>query len=424
MMDSMKSLAHLLPFVVLPLVACDDGSSASPTDAAASQADAVGTDAMLADVALADAAAADAAVADAVADAAADAAPPDPYDDLEMWLCHPEKDGDPCDANLDSTVVHADGSTEVEPFVRAVDPPVDCFYVYPTVSLDPGIQADLPPGPEESYITVAQAARYQAVCALYAPAYREVTVTALIQGNRDFSVAYPDVLAAFEAFARRDPARPFLLIGHSQGSSHLERLLREVIEADDALQARLVSAHLIGWNLAIPANADVGGAFERTPVCRTPQQTGCVVGYSAYRDTDPPGGNAVFAHVDEGRAVCAHPGALAGGSAFLRPYVDSDIPAALRTIAGEFAGPFADPAASAAIATRFWTLPDFFEAECVTDGAFSYLQVRVHSDPDDPRVDDVGGDPIPGWGLHLVDVSLALGDLVALAGTQIASFTE
>ena len=35
-----------------------------------------------------------------------------------------------------------------------------------------------------------------------------------------------------------------------------------------------------------------------------------------------------------------------------------------------------------------------------------------------PRVDDIGGDLTPQWGMHLVDVNVALGNLVDLVGQQ------
>ncbi len=58
------------------------------------------------------------------------------YSNLGAWLCRPEAQ-DVCEDNLDATVIHADGSIEVEPFLPAEDPSIDCFYVYPTVSIDP-----------------------------------------------------------------------------------------------------------------------------------------------------------------------------------------------------------------------------------------------------------------------------------------------
>ncbi len=51
-----------------------------------------------------------------------------------LWLCGPAAADDACTGALDATVVAADGTRSVEPFVPDHDPPIDCFYVYPTVS--------------------------------------------------------------------------------------------------------------------------------------------------------------------------------------------------------------------------------------------------------------------------------------------------
>jgi len=45
-------------------------------------------------------------------------------------------------------------------------------------------------------------------------------------------------------------------------------------------------------------------------------------------------------------------------------------------------------------------------------------RVTVNADPDDPRIDDVGGDFLPGWGLHIIDMNLAIDDLVAVVAQQ------
>ena len=42
-----------------------------------------------------------------------------------------------------ATVVSADGSTRREKFHADRNAPIDCFYVYPTVSLDPGGNASM-----------------------------------------------------------------------------------------------------------------------------------------------------------------------------------------------------------------------------------------------------------------------------------------
>ena len=57
-------------------------------------------------------------------------------------------------------------------------------------------------------------------------------------------------------------------------------------------------------------------------------------------------------------------------------------------------------------------------------GGFSYLSVTVNADPNDARADEIGGDVMINeqvamdWGLHVIDVHLVMGNLVALAKTQ------
>ena len=76
------------------------------------------------------------------------------------------------------------------------------------------------------------------------------------------------------------------------------------------------------------------------------------------------------------------------------------------------------------VTTPFASTPGLLSGRCVSEGDFTYLSVDVNADPADPRVDDITGDilimgrPLKDWGLHLIDVNLAMGDLVALAGEQ------
>ena len=63
----------------------------------------------------------------AVAPAATDYANPD------VWLCRPGRQ-DACSASQDATIVAVDGTLTREAFHPAKNPPIDCFYVYPTVS--------------------------------------------------------------------------------------------------------------------------------------------------------------------------------------------------------------------------------------------------------------------------------------------------
>jgi hypothetical protein len=51
-----------------------------------------------------------------------------------VWLCLPGHEPNYCQQSLNTTAVFADGSSAVESIKPASKPPIDCFYVYPTVS--------------------------------------------------------------------------------------------------------------------------------------------------------------------------------------------------------------------------------------------------------------------------------------------------
>jgi hypothetical protein len=239
--------------------------------------------------------------------------------------------------------------------------------------------------------------------------------------------AYADVLDSFKQYISNDNnGRGFILIGHSQGAGHLKKLIAETIENDEYLLEHLVSAHLIGSAVRKPEGADVGGDFQQVSVCRTADQTGCVVNYSLYRDSDPElaAGLAVFGTPNNGlTAMCTNPAAPAGGAASLNSYFPATpIPGVIGALIVERVdGPYADSASAPPISTPFYAMPDFISAQCVLDdNGISYLQATVKADPLDPRADDFNGEfnAFPGWGLHLVDMTLPMGDLVDLGSTQ------
>ena len=352
----------------------------------------------------------------------------------ENWLCRPGLADSVCDRDLDTTVIEADGSSTVEPFEPAEDAPIDCFYVYPTVSRDDGLSADLDPGDEEVNVVVNQAARLAEVCDVFAPVYRQATLNAIsgrVTGSSDeelvaaFTGAYADVLDAFQQYIAHDnEGRGFVLVGHSQGAGLLGQLIAEEIDDDPALRDHLVSARLLGSSVAVPPGETVDAAFDEVPLCTEDGQTGCVVSYASFRSTDPPPATSFFGRVRAGSevldehpdavAACTNPAALAGGAADLTPYfLTSNIEVAAGT----------DQLADAPVTTPFVSFPGLLTAECVSEDGFDYLEVTVNGDPADPRIDDIPGDLSPEWGLHLVDVNMAMGDLVDRVGEQAEAYT-
>jgi hypothetical protein len=377
-----------------------------------------------------------AALASVVPAAAQAAAARNDYSDPKTWLCRPGLTGsaNACDVDLNTTVVKADGSLTREGFTAAANPAIDCFYVYPTVSLDPTGNSDMNPGAEETGVVRAQFARFGSQCRLFAPLYRQATLTALRAATTgtpmqvDRALGYRDVVDAWNYYLQHDNnGRGVVLVGHSQGSGLLIQLIREEIDGKP-VQSRLVSALLPGANLAVPLGTDVGGAFQHVPVCRSASQTGCVITYVSFRSTIPPPPNSRFGRVQGENmvAACANPAALGGGSGELHAYLS----AAGRSIVGSAAEPrpWVDP--PKAIDTPWVSVPGLLTAQCVSNDTASYLEVTVHGNPADPRVDDISGDVVTNgqvnasWGLHLIDVNEAMGNLIDIVAQQARAFTS
>ena len=366
------------------------------------------------------------------------------YTGTSNWLCHPGLMGasNVCNGNFDSTAVAADATATLLTYQPSPEPRVDCFYVYPTTSLDLNGNSDLQPGPQENQTTALQFGRYGEVCRQYAPVYRQRTLTALglttftgVLGGIDIApnageVAYADVLDAFKEYiANQSEGRGFILVGHSQGSGILRRLIAEEIETRPELMSRFISAHIPGTNVLVPTGRDVGASFQKVPACRSANQLACVVAYVTYRAGDPQLENPRFglSTVEGTQALCTNPAALAGGQAALFPIIPRQQPPVFRVllIPRGPGGPYANPISNLTIPTPYYSMPGQVKGECkVGPNGVSYLEASIVADPDDPRADDYPGEFIGGmnWGFHLIDVSVAQGDLIRLAERQAASY--
>ena len=354
------------------------------------------------------------------------------YSNEANWLCLPGRN-DACGRPLPTAALNANGYGSVGRSLPAEDPAIDCFYVYPTVSRDQGDNSDLVPGPEEQAVATVQFARFASVCRPFAPMYRQATLTALLRqasggAPRTAEVlgrAYSDVATAWHYYLdHHNKGRPFVLIGHSQGTIHLSNLLRAEIEGSEAAR-RMLSALLIGFNIEVPEGKLVGGTLQRTPLCTRVGETGCVVTYVSFRATNPPPPGALFGRSNRpGMTVgCTNPARLAKGSAPLDSY----------WYAGPSVASTSNPiqwSSSGAPPTPFLRTDGLASGACVNKGALGYLSVVVNADPADARADQIPGDVTlagrvaPGWGLHLADMNLAMGDLIALVEAQAAAFSR
>lgn len=410
-----RLIAPLIAFVLL-LAACtsDRADDPDPGSAPAPPADAVDGDVADPDGGNGDGSETEAGPAGPWADHSSEH-----YEDPARWLCLPGRD-DICSTDLDATVIRADGTHEIEPFVPDPDADIDCFYVYPTISRDETGHSDWDASPdEEGWVTVQQAARLGAVCRVHAPVYRQRTLTGLMSrmagenGPDDDGDPYADVLDAFRTYlAHHNDGRDFVLIGHSQGAGLLTRLLAEEFDDDPTLRDHLVAAYLAGSSVAVPAGATVGADLDSIPLCTEPDETACIVTWSTYGEGEVPETGGIFGrtNADGDPAGCVNPAAIESGDGPLRPY----LPAAR---GGSILGPTDGDRTwlidgGDEVTTPFVMLPDLIRGTCRTDGDLTYLEIRLDTDADDRRITDLGGRLTPDWGLHLLDVNLVMGDLV------------
>jgi hypothetical protein len=368
--------------------------------------------------------------AQAPAPAAPAAAAPNDYKDDASWLCRPGRKGDACDVDLSTTVVQADGTMTVEKFTPDPKAPIDCFYVYPTVSTDATANSDMSIDPAEKNVVLQQFARFASKCRPFAPMYRQITLgglrTVLANAASAASlfatgVQYNDVRDAWNHYLKNDnQGRGVVLIGHSQGAYILQELIKNEIDGKP-IQKQLVGAYILGATLLTPKGKAVGAQFKQVPLCSKPGQLGCVVNYSAFRSTVPPPGNTLFGSSTDPATSgsCTNPAALGGGSASLHAYLSTT--GRLIAMSGAPPKPWA---ADKTIDTPFVSVPGLLTAECKSNESATYLEIKVNGDPADPRVDDIQGDigaagkPLANWGLHLIDVNLAMGNLLDLVEQQ------
>ena len=159
----------------------------------------------------------------------------------------------------------------------------DVFYVYPT-SYILGINwnasvTDKKVNRKSTYATMIQASVFNASGKVYVPRYRQAVLKAFIdkeQGSKALDLAYSDVKASFEYYIKHwNKGRPFIIAGHSQGSKHIERLIREFIDGKE-LQNQLIAAYAIGMPVA-------DTTFKHIPAADSASQINCYISWNTFK---------------------------------------------------------------------------------------------------------------------------------------------
>jgi hypothetical protein len=339
-----------------------------------------------------------------------------------VWLCKPALKDNACDTSLRTTRVSPSGHVLGTHNVKRVRKPrFDCFYVYPTVSDQQTPQATKRIDPEERSVALYQTSRYSRDCRIYAPMYRQITLSGLNDPSTVTAAmrksAYADVREAWRTYLRKfNKGRGVVLIGHSQGTFVLRRLVTEEIDRKKAVRDRLISAVLLGGNVTVAKGKDVGGDFKKVPACRSQRQTGCVIAFSTFNATPP--ANALFGRsADAEREVlCTNPAALGGGSAKLDSLYPST-PFAPGTTIGAVTLAVGVPTPK--VPGAWLEYRGAYRARCSSaGGAHELLISPVDGAPTLHAIPDAS------WGLHLTDSNIALGNVADLVRTQAATWAK
>jgi hypothetical protein len=158
-------------------------------------------------------------------------------------------------------VVHAVHPAVVPPGVSAA-PLADVFFVHPTTHRGIGEEwnaawdNEVAQAIADGWPLQHQASAFRGCGRVFAPRYRQAHLRVFYQDGPDgeaaLDLAYSDVRRAFEWYLEHeDRGLPLILAGHSQGSYHLIRLMRERFDGPEhaALAQRLVAAYVPGMQL-------------------------------------------------------------------------------------------------------------------------------------------------------------------------------
>jgi hypothetical protein len=355
-----------------------------------------------------------------------------------VWLCKPGKKPNPCMQDRSATVVTYSGVAErheaLQKPVKAGKAPIDCFYVYPTVSEQEGPNANLEIEPQETQIAIDQASRFSQDCKVYAPMYPQLTLNAIkgVVTPENALTAYSGVLAAFLEYMHKfNKGHGIVLIGHSQGALMLENLIKQEFDGNPALRKQLVSAILLGGNVLVPEGQLEGVSFQHVPLCTAATDTGCVIAYSTFLQEPPE--NAFFGRpgsalleggtVPPGSEVaCVNPTLLqqqTGTSGNLLPYAPTT------PFPGALGGGSPVPSAP----TPWVETLGAYRAKCMHENGATWLQPEQSPSLSTPAFEDLEAHNEtareligPEWGLHLYDVNIALGNLVHTVAVQTQAF--
>jgi hypothetical protein len=358
-----------------------------------------------------------------------------------VWVCRPGQAANPCASNLAATTVTAAGTLQPASWPHSAAAKFACFYVHGSDGLTGIGNTSLAVTKVDITVAVEQGAPLSQVCQVWAPAYRSQTLPTVAKGlagdeallRSTSAVAYDSVLSAWQYFLAHTGGKPVILIGDSQGSAMLIRLISAQLEHQPSVLRRLLVAILVGGNLQVPAGQTVGATFTKVPLCTAVTQAGCAIAFSSYPSQPPP--DSVFGRPGQGvslqsgqtatagqQVACVNPAALPGGTGDLDPYLTTATQTPKVPIPGYES--LTEP-----VTTPWVTYPGLYSATCEHGGGASWLQITslAGTSHTRPVVNDnhlpglAGADSGPAYGYHGYEYALTLGNLLHdVAGEEAA----
>ena len=204
---------------------------------------------------------------------------PNAYSESRMWFARPDIPNNPATWTPTGVPRPAAGG------------PAAIFFVHPTSFLQRSRWNapldDAEANARGELFIRGQASALNAVGEVWAPRYRQAAFGAFLSTADDaqhaLDLAYHDVEAAFAEFVRESGDRPIILAGHSQGSMHLTRLIREHI-VGTPLMRRVVAAYIVGWPVSRTADLPAMGL----PECTAADQAGCILSWQSFAEPADP----------------------------------------------------------------------------------------------------------------------------------------
>jgi pimeloyl-ACP methyl ester carboxylesterase len=173
---------------------------------------------------------------------------------------------------------------------RSLAAHVDVFFIHPTGYIKAS-QWTSPMNPVSStedntrWMLANQASVFNGCCEVYAPRYREGALKIFFGDRREKDIVldfvYSDIDAAFTYFLDHfSKGRPFIIAGHSQGSSLAMRLIERRIDGTP-LRERLVAAYLIGSPAGDVSDTRVS-RLSSVGACESATELHCIIHFATY----------------------------------------------------------------------------------------------------------------------------------------------